>query len=481
MFIQDLVPNVNIEDVNTEFKGIIEEGEGREIAWVKTIAAFANTAGGTLYVGVDDKSHKVLALDHKTADRVVQTFHRQIQNRVDPVIDYHVAAISVPDTKPTRYVIRVDVAPSKALPVAVHVDGLLGIYCRKFGRTEIATSEQIRDMVLMSDNVPYDCVYTDTIYNPASFKKLHAVYEERNGCSITDKQLVSIGFMNPEGHLSRGGLLFADGYDGERTKIVATLWPSDSKGSSRVLASEEFSGDILSSIEFATRFVTNRSANGFEKTPVSRVEYISYPVRSVTEGIVNAIGHRNYFIQGSQIEVNIFKDRLEITSPGSLLGVGELRREHNIASIIPRRRNEVICDVLNACKYMEEKGSGFDKIEEDYIGHGGTHRPFVTSDASSFTLTLPDLTFRGGVVSDGNEEPDVHVDGVLTGKKDQEILSFCYHKARTATEVASHIGVSASTYFRRNVLGRLVEQGYLITTKGDTPMRYTSNPERVFL
>ena len=70
---------------------------------------------------------------------------------------------------------------------------------------------------------------------------------------------------------------------------------------------------------------------------------------------MNAIGHRNYYMYGTQVEVNIFPDRLEITSPGALLGVRELYKEKNIASIILRRRNEIICNILEMCKYMEKK------------------------------------------------------------------------------------------------------------------------------
>ncbi len=112
----------------------------------------------------------------------------------------------------------------------------------------------------------------------------------------------------------------------------------------------------------------NHSINGFKKEDVGRKDIFSYPARSVTEGIVNAPAHRNYFIPGRQIEVNMFKDRLEITSPGSLLGVPELRKEKNISSIIPKRRNEVISLVLCCVRLMESKGSGFDRIEQDYRG-----------------------------------------------------------------------------------------------------------------
>ncbi|MDD7213251.1 MAG: ATP-binding protein, partial [Candidatus Enterosoma sp.] len=61
MYIEELIPGLNIEDSSNEFKGIIEEGEDqkgsrKEISWLKELCAFANTKGGTLYVGVHDKT-----------------------------------------------------------------------------------------------------------------------------------------------------------------------------------------------------------------------------------------------------------------------------------------------------------------------------------------------------------------------------------------------------------------------------------------
>ena len=76
MHIEELLPGINLEDKSTEFKGIIldgkkENGSSADIGWLKTIASFANTEGGCLYVGVKDKSHEVVALDHTTADKII--------------------------------------------------------------------------------------------------------------------------------------------------------------------------------------------------------------------------------------------------------------------------------------------------------------------------------------------------------------------------------------------------------------------------
>ena len=74
---------------------------------------------------------------------------------------------------------------------------------------------------------------------------------------------------------------------------------------------------------------------------------------------------------------------------------------------------------------MEEKDSGFDKIESDYSDLDDNHKPYVSCDDNSFTLTLPDMTYNAGVSSgDSNESTDVYVMGALPGKNDLSILAF---------------------------------------------------------
>ena len=486
MYLEELISGINIEDGKNEFKRILEEGlskdSGRqkEIGWLKSFAAFANTEGGTVYVGVDNKTHQIISLDHNTADKIVLMIHRQIKQRLDPFITYNIDSIPVTTKEQTRYVLKITVEKSQILPVTLHEDNLLGIYIRNYGTSVLATPEQIRDLVLLSASNPFDQAFTQDNFNKSDFSKLYELYKERTGTVLTEKALVSVGFMNKEKKLSKGAVLFKDGYAEERPNIVCTVWPEITKGSSVILASEEFEGNILDSIKSATAFIQNHSVNGFKKEDTGRVDYFSYPLRSVTEGIVNAVAHRNYFIAGSQIEINLFKDRLEITSPGCLLGVSALKKEKNRSSIIPRRRNEVICGVLEYCRYMESKGSGFDKIEEDYAGKGEAFKPFISSDGNSFTLVLPNLTFASGVI-DEDSVPEIHVDGILDGKNDLKILSYCFKKGHTAKELAKYIGINASTYFRKNILGELVKQGYLVEDATGVAAVYLSNPSKVFV
>ncbi|MBP3804143.1 MAG: putative DNA binding domain-containing protein [Oribacterium sp.] len=485
MFIEELAPELNLENKNTEYKGIIEEGKttsgkNKEIGWLKTLVAFANTDGGKLIIGVEDKEHKVVALDKKTADKVILMIHRCIRERIDPVIDYDISDIPIKQDASTRYVLIIEVKKSANLPVALHEEGLLGIYIRNYGRTDIATSEQIKDLVLMSDNTPFDTTFTSMTFAREQFCKLFSVAQERKS-KITEKELMSKKIISDMGQLSRGLQLFADDCTDSRTKVVATVWPGINKGGAVVTATEEYVGDLLTVIEKSIDFIKNHSANGFKKEATQTVEYIAYPERAVTEGVVNAVGHRNYYMQGTQIEINIFYDRLEITSPGALLGVRELIKETNISSIIPRRRNDVICDILEMCKYMEKKGSGFDNIEADYSGRGEGYSPYISANSNSFTLTLPDLTYKNGIINQDDDVLDVYIEELTQGKNDLKILSYCYNKAHTAGEIAAYIGIKPSTYFRKEILERLSLNGLLLKQDDSKAAKYLANKKKVFI
>ncbi|MGN0907116.1 MAG: winged helix-turn-helix domain-containing protein, partial [Bullifex sp.] len=96
----------------------------------------------------------------------------------------------------------------------------------------------------------------------------------------------------------------------------------------------------------------------------------------------------------------------------------------------------------------------------EYKDADTAHRPYIFSSSDHFTLVLPDLTFSEGIQDSGN--PSLIFAPVPDGSvHDGRILSFCYGKARSASEIASYLGLSDSTYFRKQVLENLVRNGYL--------------------
>ena len=484
MFIEELFPSENLETKYTEFKGIIKEGPNRdgkplEYNWLKEIVAFANTEGGNIYVGVEDRSHKVLSLDHQSADDIIKMVHRLIKERIVPTIDYDIIPHPIAGEGQTRYVLQIVIPPSKQRPVMLKADGLLGIYLRKTGISKEASPEEVVSLVLANEDAAFDTRKTDIPFRYEDFTAFQATFLRQRGIQASEKDILSTHGVDQENNLLMGLSLFSDLYHGEKARVACTLWPGVDKSDTRILATDECQANILTGIEFAVDFVKNHSVDGYRKTDIGRENYFSYPRRSVLEGVVNAFVHRNYFLAG-KIEVDLFIDRLEITSPGSLPIKGRSGKETDIASIPSTPRNQLLIRILKLLHLMEERGSGFDIIANEYRGYGSAYAPYVVSDEHHFTLVLPNLAHPGGLIHE-NADPDVYTTSILPGKNDLTILSYCFNHGRSVTEIALKLGVKPSTYFRSETLYRLRDDGYLIESTEDGIRKYTTNRQKAFV
>ncbi len=90
-----------------------------------------------------------------------------------------------------------------------------------------------------------------------------------------------------------------------------------------------------------------------------------YPDTAVSEGIVNALIHRDYLELGSEGHIDMFDDRLEIYSPGGMPD-GHKVQDLDLRNVSSRWRNPIIADIFNRLKYMDRRGSGFKKILDSY-------------------------------------------------------------------------------------------------------------------
>jgi len=209
-----------------------------------------------------------------------------------------------------------------------------------------------------------------------------------------------------------------------------------------------------------------------------RREIDAYPQRALFEGIINAVAHRDYFLDGTQIQLDMFKDRLEISSPGSFYRGEKIGKTYDLSGIISKRRNSLIAEVLVNCKVMEAAGTGFDKIMEEYRHADDNHKPYIFSSSDHFTLVLPDLTYMDGV-EDSNLPVLTFVppsDGTVY---DDKVLSFCYYQAHKVSEIADFLGISDSSYLRKQILGNLEEQGYLEKSKIGRAVYFKTKSEMV--
>lgn len=479
MNLKELFPDYYLENEQFECKGRLNRDQ--VLGWLKTIDGFANAKGGTLFIGVEDKTLDLIGFDASEVDKekiyFFNTINEHFQSR--PLITINVVPYMIRDKK--RFVMKINILESHLKPVILKYQGMPMIFVRRDGFTNPATEEEIREMSISSNSVSFDDYPTDVLYAFEDFSKLSDFYTEHNdGRKLTEKEIKSVGFTTEEGFLKRGSFLFSDKYKGDETRVVCSLFRGVTRGDDEVITSNSFSGNLIDSYKFMWEFIQQRMSHSFIKTETGRLNVDSYASRALFEAIINSLAHRNYFLKGSQINVDMFSNRLVISSPGSFYNSGDIKATYNFDSIISRRRNELICRILILCNAMEAKGTGFEKIKEEYKKYDLKHQPFIFSKNNQFSIVLPDVCNPLGV-SILEESFEITGKIINPSRFDLNILSFCFEEDKSIKEITEHLAIADSTFFRNSVIKNLVDQNYLIESKEKNKKIYRTNSSKVFL
>jgi len=477
MYLEELIHEVKLESGSFECKVRLDQND--PVGWLKTVAGFANAFGGELYIGVEDKTNKLIGFDRTEADNERNFFNNKVNEHLTPRPQMSISFLPYKVRDKERFIIKVSVSESSVKPVILKYKGVPSIYMRRDGFTNGATYEEIIEMSIKSKNIQYDLLLSDIKYDPKDFSSLRTFYKDHNdGKELKEKALWSMGFMNEEGFLCNGAVLFSDNYHEDKTAVQCSVFSGSSKGSKRIVTINRFVGNITETIDYIMEFVNQRMNHSMIKEKNRRINIAAYPVRALFEGVVNAVAHRDYFLDGTQIQVDMFRDRLEISSPGGFYRGEKFGKTYDLSGIISKRRNELISNVLVACNVMEAAGTGFDKIMEEYADTDEKHRPYIFSSSDHFTLVLPDMTWEEGVLEDGI--PEITFIPVPGGTEhDEKVLAYCYLQARKASEIAAYLGLSDSSYFRQKILKNLEENGYLLKSKVSKAAFYKTNRELV--
>ncbi len=149
-----------------------------------------------------------------------------------------------------------------------------------------------------------------------------------------------------------------------------------------------------------------------EKERDGTVHHPDYDEEAVLEALVNGIVHRSYSNLGAEVCLNIYDDRIEITSPGVLVSGNPLPKyiDYNFESM---RRNPGIADLFWRLGYMNRRGSGLLKITNRtaaLFGGDKTHVTYQTRN-SFFVVTIDNANYRDDVLSSlgGRKKRDIGI------------------------------------------------------------------------
>lgn len=262
---------------------------------------------------------------------------------------------------------------------------------------------------------------------------------------------------NPQRFFQRARVRFIR-YEGTEARVGTEM---------NVIKDVLFEGKILDMVQKTTKFVKGQiREHTFLGQDGRFITIPELPEFCWTELIVNAIGHRDYSIAGTDIQIKMFDDHFSVESPGTLPG---LVRTNNIREI-HFSRNPKTFDFLHEYEYVKEFGEGVDRMYREMDAAGLPEPEYRTVEFMLYA-TLKNHRWANGQTAKATTG---QVTGQVAGqvgelnKKHTALLDFC-SVPRSRKEIQNHIGISSRNHFNDTYLKPLLEQGYLKMTIPDKP------------
>lgn len=422
---------------------------------LRTMVAFANTAGGTIIVGVEDKSRQVCGVDDPYL--VEEKLANLINDNIVPQILPEIEII------PWRnfYLLVIQVFPSSVKPHYLKQEGLdKGVYIRVGSTNRLADALMQAELRRIKIEDSFDKqALSELNSEDIDFRVASELFLPIKKLGLADLESLDLvtTYQNKKVPTVGGMILFGK----ERLKYFPDAWIQVGRFSgntkTKIFDTQEITLYPILAIEEVMSFVKKHAMHGIE-IPGSRSKHLvgkkdsasedlrsrsvwNLPLTAIREAIINAVVHADYSQQGAPIRLSIFDDRIEIENPGLLL-FGLTIEE--IKQGVSKLRNRVIGQVFYRLGLIERWGSGIRRII-DLCGEAGFAEPLFEEIATHFRVTL----FTQLI-----ERPDLN-------DTDQLIIKVLKNKDGLSTkEISASIGKSLR--ITRIRLIKLIEQGLVI-------------------
>ena len=361
------------ESINIEYK--VEMPKKSE-KYMKTVVAFANGRGGRIVFGVDDKTLNIVGMNPDTIFQTMDSITNAISDSCEPKIYPDVTLQSIDD----KTIIVVEIHPGPMRPYYIKNKGLVdGTYVRVAGTSRHAEGYMLKELILEGQNRYFDnepCEYLeineDDIKDLCDKMKKIAIEntwndEEKAAIrDVTKNILITWGILKED----NGKIMPTNAYAllTGKMQIQPTIQCAVFKGKTRAyfVDRREFSGPIQDQVQLAFQYVLEKINMGMQIKGIYRQDVYELPINSVRELIANAVAHRNYLEPGN-IQVAIFDDRLEVTSPGMLLNTVSIKK---MIEGYSRLRNPAIANAFAYMKIIEKWGTGIPRILRECKEYG---------------------------------------------------------------------------------------------------------------
>jgi len=384
----------------TQLKALVKHGESNVLEFKKstgqrsqsmqTVCAFLNSdVGGTILFGVTDDG-KIIG--QEVSDKTSREIAGEL-DRIDPHADVTIKHVSVGSDK---YVIVLSVKAGKNKPY--FYDGRA--YLRNQSTTRQVSREEYIHIFHNSQQptISWERMTTNKCtLNDLDKKRIKDVVRMAvaSGRLTGDAEKESISeilqkfeLLNNERITNAAVVLFCKTELKQFMQSSVQLARFEGLTKSVFIDRKDVRGNLFDLLEQTMKFLTfalpisGRIVEG----QLSRVDTPAIPFKVLREGVLNALIHRDYSMEGASVDVAIYDDRVEIDSPGRLpygIELGDLTKKHK--SI---RRNQLLANVLYASGMIEKWGRGTLEMIE-LCKQSGNPVPKFEETSGSFSVIFP--------------------------------------------------------------------------------------------
>ena len=342
----------------------------------KEVIAFANTDGGVIYLGIDDKGN-LIGIDN--VDETYTRLTNGIRDAIAPDVTMFVRYV-LQDNK----VIQIEVAEGSYKPYYLKSKGMkpTGVYVRQGASSVQASPDQIRQMIKESDGDNYED--SRSLDQDLTFSAAETAFQ-RYGVEFSIEKYRVLGITQNDIFTNLALLLSDQCLHTTKIAVFKDEFCTEFRDS------KEFGGSVFKQFEDSVTYLAlcNRTASTIKG--VVRTDKKDYPEEAIREALLNAIVHRDYSFSGSII-INVNDSKMEFISLGGLLpGLST----EDIRIGVSQPRNKKLAEVFHRLRLIESYGTGIRRIFKLY--ENCPIQPVIEVTANAFKIVLPNMNACGAV------------------------------------------------------------------------------------
>lgn len=370
------------ENLTVEFKSDYTENIKKEII------AFANTNGGTLYVGIDDNG---VPIGLTNIDDVILKISNTIRDSIKPdvtmFVNYQTEIID------KKNIVKVTVQRGTQRPYYLTKKGLRpeGVYVRQSSSSVPATESKILSMIKETDGDVFEDIRS--LNQDLTFDFTSKEFKERN-IAFGENQKITLGLMTTDRVYTNVGFLLSDQCT---HSIKSAIFEGTTKTTFK--DRQEFSGSVLKQLSDAYEYIKKSNKIRSEFKGLRRIDMFDYPENALREALINNIVHRNYSFSGSTL-ISIFDDRIEFLSIGGLMKGISL---NDVVMGVSICRNPKLAHIFYRLELIEAFGTGVPKIFDSYKEFE-IPSPKIDISDNAFKVTLYNTNYVKGSFSRINND-----------------------------------------------------------------------------